>query len=293
MLSPSYSTVPLKKNTADSFHFSSASTSAQTFGDSHETVNSNPFKNPLYYAVFAVLLSSFALFKGGFSSSDNELPSENIALVETPKRVNVAPERFPSNIGEHLNLPSETIERAGSVYNISQKHGVSVEQLEQFNGINSRSVHKNTPIFLPYIEFKVGSFSDGTGNLTKVGHLNGISRIVNVSPRAIAASNNMDMSQPLSVGQKLRIPIKSLPEGSEEADDELTLLLFDLFPDLKERNISFASTSSGAVISGSADDTQVNGIDMSGLDEALEEGQRLFELDPRLGGEGKKKRRQQ
>ena len=231
------------------------------------------------------LLTALNLGRNYFSTQTDGVstgPGEHKAVL-------VNSSRFPTNIAEHLSLPFETVEEQGSVYQISQKTGIPVETLEQFNGVTSRSIKPDTRIYLPYIEFRVGSYSDGQGRVTGVGHLNGISKMLNVSPQAIAISNKLQGDE-LSKGQVLRISFETVPVDDPAADKELTALLYQIFPDFEKRNLAFTAggdVSEAISVSGSADEIPV---DMSGLDQVLDQEERLFELDPRLVDEAKKKR---
>lgn len=244
---------------------------------------------PIYWLMLALLAFPLLLRLGGQPDANERLPvSTEQAEGARAVLTGIDTSRFPRFINQHLSLPFKTVQQDGSLYQMSQTTGYSVEELESFNRVSSRTVYNDTRIFLPYLEFKVGSFSDESGNVTGVGHLSGIASITNVSPRAIAVSNRINMDDPLSRGQTLRIPVKAVDPGSPDEDRALTELLLAMFPDLQSRNIAFTIDQDAMMVTGSADAIPVN---MDRLDmQELDQEQRLFTLDPRITDHNKKKR---
>jgi len=109
------------------------------------------------------------------------------------------------------------VQPGDTLYALSRHYGISVAAIEQHNpGLQNRHLRIGETIIIPILT-EVEPFArqavalsrpfNGTHIVSQGDTLWAISRLYNVSLQELAAANNMEINQTLSIGRTLRVPI--------------------------------------------------------------------------------------
>lgn len=170
---------------------------------------SNPAKD-YYYIMRDTPNNETLIVEYGFADStgDDVLQIKNnweeLAEAVVKAVVEYAGGKYVAPVGSNYY----TVQKGDSLWSISKKYGISVEELKNANGLSSNLISVGQNLLIPSLEENLNS---DTYTIKSGDTLYGIAKKYNTSVDNIKSLNNL-VSDTLSIGQVLKIPSSGTSE---------------------------------------------------------------------------------